>query len=101
MKDWSGCLVEGVPQLSCLEVLFNNLIVALGGLVFIILFAMFALGAIRWLTAGDDANKLKKAQGTFFSAVLGLVILSSAYLILFLLETVLGVELTLFKIPVN
>jgi hypothetical protein len=101
MQDWNGCLIDRVPQLSCLEVLFNNLVLALGGLVFIILFAMFALGSVRWLTAGDDANKLKKAQGTFFSAILGLVILSSAYLILFLLETVLGVELTLFKIPAN
>lgn len=96
---WDSCLVEGVPTIKCLEVLFGILLRSIGGLVFVILLAMFILGSISWLTAGDNPEKLKKAKGTFFSALTGLVIIAVSYLVLVILGSFLGIEgLTEFKI---
>lgn len=97
--SWDSCLIDGVPTLKCTEVVFQNVLTALGGLIFIVLLVMFIYGSVGWLTAGDDAQKLKKAQGTFYSAVLGLVIIAAAYLIIKILEGVLGLELSVFRIP--
>ncbi len=99
---WDSCLVNGVPTIKCLEVLFGLLLKAIGGLVFVILFVMFALGSVSWLTAGDNPEKLKKAKGTFFSALIGLVIIAVSYLALTVLENFLGISgLTTFTINTN
>jgi len=95
------CLIDGVPTLKCLEVVFANLLGALGGIVFLIMFCLFLYGSFMWLTAGDDAGKLKKAQGIFYSAVLGLLIIGGGYLILIALEQIFGISLTTFEIPIN
>lgn len=99
---WESCMVQGVPTLKCLEVLFALFLRALGGIVFLVLLAMFILGSINWLTAGDNADKLKKAQGTFFSAVVGLVIIAASYLIINILGSFLGLDnLGTFQIMTN
>jgi len=93
-------MVNEVPTLKCLEPLFENVLGALAGLVFVILLAMFVMGSIGWLTAGDNAEKLKKARGTFFSAIVGLVIISLSYLVINILGSFLGIEgLGTFAIP--
>ena len=97
---WNDCLVDGVPTLKCLEPLFGNLLGALSGLVFVILLAMFILGSFNWLTAGDSADKLKKAQATFFSALVGLIIVAVSYLVLRIIGSFLGLgDLGTFTIP--
>jgi hypothetical protein len=99
---WDSCLIDGVPTLGCLNILFELLLKSLGGLVFVVLFVMFVVGSISWLTAGDNAEKLKKAQGTFFSALIGLVIIAISYLVLVILENFLGISgLTEFNIITN
>jgi hypothetical protein len=96
---WNNCLIDGVPTFKCLEVVFQNLFTAIGGLIFLILLVMFILGSVQWLTAGADPSKLKKAQGTFFTAILGLIIIASSYLILIILKNVFGIEVTVFRMP--
>ncbi len=97
--EWTSCLIDGVPTLKCLEVLFSNALGALGGIIFLVLLGMFFLGSFKWMTAGDDPAKLKTAKGTFYSALMGLVIIASSYVILRVLESVFGINLTVFKIP--
>jgi len=96
---WDSCMVNGVPTLKCLEPLFANILGALAGLVFVILLAMFVMGSISWLTAGDNPEKLKKAKATFMSAGIGLVIISLSFLIVNILGSFLGIKgLGIFKI---
>lgn len=98
-SQWDQCLVNEIPTIACVEVLFGILLDSIGGLVFLILFAMFVMGSVSWLTAGDNPEKLKKAKGTFFSALLGLIIVAVSYLVLVILENFLGITgLTDFKI---
>lgn len=100
--SWDSCSVDGVPTIKCLEVLFAALIKSIGGLVFVVLFVMFVMGSLSWLTAGDNPEKLKKAKGTFFSALTGLIIIGVSYLILVILENFLGISgLTQFQINTN
>ncbi len=84
MNDWvkSGCLVDGVPTLKCLEVVFNNFLLLSAGLFVLGLFIMFLIGSYTYLTSFGNPEKIKKAQGTFRSAILGLVIFLGSYLIL-------------------
>lgn len=96
--NWSSCLVDGVPTLKCLEIVFQNLFTALGGLIFLILLVLFFYGSITWLTAGADPAKVKKAQGIFTSAIIGLVIIATSYLILKIIEGAFGIKVTIFKI---
>jgi len=96
---WTSCLIDGVPTLKCLEVVFQNILLALGGLIFAILLVLFVYGSITILTAGDNAEKLKKGKGIFTSAIIGVVVIAGAYVILLALEQVLGISgLTTFTI---
>jgi hypothetical protein len=97
--SWDSCLVDGVPTLKCGEILFQNILVALGGIIFLLLVYLFFYGSLQWLLAGDDAARLKKAKEVFFSALLGLVIISSSFVILRIVGGVLGINLTVFTIP--
>lgn len=97
-NSWQSCSIDGVPTLKCVEFLVERLLAALGGIVFVILLVLFVYGALQWMTAGDDAGKLKKAKGVFTSAVIGLAVISIGYLVLVALEQIFGIKLTTFTI---
>jgi hypothetical protein len=88
MKDFvsSGCMVDGVPTLDCVEVLFGNLLFLSGAFVLFILLIMLIYGGYNYLTSFGSEEKIKKAQGTMRYAILGLVIYVSAYLILNIID---------------
>jgi hypothetical protein len=83
-KDVSqgGCVVDGVPTFKCLEVVFSNLVYAASGLVMVALFVMFVFGSYSYLTSFGNPEKVKRAQGTFKFAIIGLILFVSAFLIL-------------------
>lgn len=84
LKDWepSGCVIDGVPTLKCLEVVFNNILFLSSTLVILILFIMFVIGSFTYLTSLGNPEKIKKAQGTLRYALVGFLLFVSSYLIL-------------------
>jgi hypothetical protein len=73
-----------------------NLIVPLATLGAVLLFGgMLVLMAYRILTAGSDADQVTKAKATATYAVFGLIVVIAAFLIVKLLEFVLGIDLPL------
>ncbi len=82
VNDWGSCVVDGVPTLKCLEVVFGNILFMSSALIILVLFIMFVVGAFRYLTSFGNPEAVKKAQGTFKYAFLGLILFISAYLIL-------------------
>lgn len=85
IKDWNsvpGCIVDNIPTLKCLEVVFGNLLFMSSALIILILFIMFMVGGFTYLTSFGDAEKIKKAQGTLKFAIIGLVLYLSSFLIL-------------------
>lgn len=83
----SGCLIEvapnvKVPTLTCLEVVFSNVVFMASALIILVLFIMFLVGSFRYLTSFGNPENIKKAQGTLKFALLGFLLYVGAYLIL-------------------
>lgn len=55
-----------------------NAVLAFSGIILVI---MFVIGGVYYLTAMGDMERIKKAKGTITNAVIGLVIVVSAYAI--------------------
>lgn len=91
VKDAAGnvtetCLIDGVPTLKCLEIVFSNILTISSAIIILVLFIMFIVGAFTYLTSFGNPEKVKKAQGTFKYAIIGLVLFVSTYLILRIID---------------
>lgn len=73
---------------SLLNILFPLLFIG-GALLFL---AMLCLGAFRWVTAGDNAEVVKKAQSTLSFSVIGLALIFISYLAVKLIGVVLNIS---------
>lgn len=51
------------------------------GFLGVVAVVIILLGGFKWMTAGGNDDKLKKAKGLLFSGIIGLVIILSAYAI--------------------
>lgn len=86
------------PALSELETVFRNVVkasVALAGLV--LLFTLIG-GGFKWATSSGDPKQLQQAQHTITFSLIGFVLLASAVLILQLIKSFTGVDVTVFTI---
>ncbi len=104
MADWAcfANVPEGgdVATIQCLEVLFTRVVTAVVELAGVLLFIMLLVGGFTFLFSGGDQKKLETARGTITNAIIGLVIIVSAYLILKTISTFTGIpDLLQFKIP--
>lgn len=93
LQDWDGggdpsksCVVDGVPTLKCLEIVFGNLLFMASAFVVLILFVMFVIGSFNYLTSFGDQEKMQTARSTFTYAIIGLVLFVSAGLILVIID---------------
>lgn len=109
LRDWevqsaanpTGCIVDGVPTLKCFEVVFNNILIMSSALVILVLFIMFVIGSISYLTSLGNPEKIKKAQGTLKYAIIGFILFISAYLILNIIDILfLGGQGKLFRLEI-
>lgn len=98
----TGCIVNSVPTLKCLEVVFNNVIIAASGLIVIALFGVMMMGGYNYLTSLGNPEKVQKAQNTFKWAFIGFILFISAFLILKLIDFLfLGNEGKIFLFQVG
>ena len=65
-------------------------IVIIGGIAALL---YLAWGALDWITAGADQEKLKKAKSRIQNSLLGLVILALSYAIIQLISRVTGLKI--------
>ena len=87
-----------VATIKGFECLFSNAISVVLALAGIVLFIMFLIGGLRYLTSGGDPKATEAAKGTLTHAIAGLVVLILAFIILKLIETITGVQLTIFRV---
>lgn len=93
IKPWTDpisgetCVVDGVPTLKCLEIVFGNILFMSSFFIIIVLFIMFVVGSFRYLTSFGNAEAIKKAQGTLKYALIGFILFVSAFLILTIIQT--------------
>jgi hypothetical protein len=86
------------PQLSDLEVIFKNVVGALLGFAGIVFFVLLVVSGFKFITSGGDPKALEGARKTMTYAIAGLVVILLSYLILVLIKTITGIDLTTFKI---
>lgn len=65
----------------------------------IIFFFMLVLGGLRWILSGGDKGSTEQARSQITAALIGLVIIFSAWAILNLIDVVFGVNLLELSIP--
>lgn len=88
LSSWeeSGCMVDDIPTLKCLEVVFSNILVMSSAFIVLVLFIMFVVGSINYLTSFGNPEKIKKAQGTLRYALIGFILFISSFLILKIID---------------
>jgi uncharacterized membrane protein len=92
IQEWNtdvtqgGCLVDGVPTLGCLEIIFGNILFMASAFVLLILFIMLIVGGFNYLTSLGNTEKVKKAQGTIKFAIIGFALFLLSYLILWTID---------------
>lgn len=101
IRDTGGQnLAANVATIRCLEPLFKSVVAAIVSLAGVALFIMLLIGGFNFLFSGGDQKKLEAARGTITNAVIGLVVIVSAYLILRTVSVFTGVDVTQFNINV-
>jgi hypothetical protein len=90
--------MPNVPHLSDLETVFSSVVKALLGFAAITVFILFLLGGIKYLISGGDPKAVEGARQTFTYAIYGLLAILFSYLILYLIQTVTGVNITTFTV---
>lgn len=95
----NNCVVDDAATIQCLVPLFANVVKAVVSLGAVTLFIMLLVGGFNFLFSAGDQKKLEAARGTVTQAVVGLVIMSVAYLIMLTIKSFTGVDVTTFTIP--
>lgn len=104
IRDWedSGCMVDGIPTLKCLEVVVGNFLLMTNAFILVVLFIMFVIGSFKYLTSLGSPDKIEEAKGTFKWAIIGLVVYVSAYLILNIIDILfLGGQGNIFRLQIG
>lgn len=101
--DWidlnSGCVDEGVATIKGIECLFQNIITPIPALLALVAVGMIIFAGVRIITAGADPKALAAGWNTFNWAIIGLILLSVAWLILVIIKNYTGADVTTFTLP--
>jgi len=90
--------VEGVATLKGFEGIFANVIRLALGFAGIALFVMLLIGGLKYITSGGDPKAAESARKTITFAILGMVLVASAYLLLLLIGSFTGADIGNFVI---
>jgi hypothetical protein len=75
-----------------LQVIIGNVIRVAITLVGVVLLLLLLYAGFLWMTAGGDTEKVKKARGMIFNAIVGMIIIVLAYAITdFVIQQLAGV----------
>lgn len=99
-SDWEakGCAESGVATIKGLECIFSNLISPVPALLALVAVGMIIFAGVRLLTAGADPKAYAAAWSTLTWAIIGLVLLSGAWLALVIVGRFTGADLSTFTI---
>jgi len=96
---WSDTTGETPAKISDLEVVFSRILRMAIPAAGIAAFLMLIAGGFKYLTSGGDPKKSQEAQQTITYAIIGLILLVSAYIIINFISTFTGVPVGKFEIP--
>lgn len=80
-----------IPNIRDLEIVFATFVSSAIGIVALITIAMIIFGGLKYLTSGADKEGASSANRTITFGIIGLIITISAWIILSLMGTFLGI----------
>jgi len=87
---------EGFPIVKAFLTNSISMVFALGGL---IAFAFLLWGGLEYILAGGDKERTQNATKKITAALVGLVLLLSVFAIIFIVQTLFGINLLEITIP--
>ncbi len=81
-----------------IEALIQFAIIALLAVAGVIFFFMLILGGIKWIMSGGDKTSTEGARSQITAALIGLIIVFSAWAILNLVNQIFGINILNFQI---
>ncbi|KKU12184.1 MAG: hypothetical protein UX19_C0005G0016 [Candidatus Woesebacteria bacterium GW2011_GWA1_45_8] len=97
-QTWSNQANSSAATLQDLEVVFANIVSAILGFAGIVLFVLLIMGGFKYITAGGDPKAVDGAKKTLTYAIVGFVLVASAFLILRFIEVFTGINVTVFRV---
>lgn len=91
-------LGPGAAGLTEIETVFSNVIAVVVGLAFIATLVMLVLAGFKYLTSGGEPKAIQQAHFTVTWALLGILFLAIAWLILQLIQSFTGINVTGFDV---
>jgi len=88
----------GVATLRGFEGVFESIITVALELAAIALFLMLVVGGFKYITSGGDPKSVESAKNTLTYAILGMVLLASAFLILRFIGVFTGADVENFQV---
>lgn len=70
----------GLPDVDLITFI-TRLVRVFLSIIILIVVLMIILSGLKWMLAGGDEEKIKKARGAFFNAIIGLIIVFASYAI--------------------
>lgn len=89
-----------VATIADLGGLFRNVVSYALGFAGIVLFILLLVAGFKYITSGGDPKAVEGARKTLTSAIIGLIVILISYLILVLIRTITGVDVTKFNITI-
>jgi len=86
-------------KLSDIVGILQNIIKLLAPAAAIAFFIMLLVGGFQFLTSGGDPKAVGAAKNTLTYAVIGIVLVISAWLVLLLIKNITGVSVTTVELP--
>ena len=84
---------------SSLGALISNLVGALFIAGFLLAFVYLLVGGIGWITSGGDKTKLESARNQITNALVGIIVVGSAYALAKLVALFFGLNINSLPIP--
>lgn len=81
-RDWGDCAAGGVAQLSCIPIVFQNVVTAALMFAGVVAVIMIVYGGIRYITSRGDPKAVEGARNTLTWAIIGLVVIILSFLII-------------------
>ncbi|OGM01823.1 hypothetical protein A2115_03835 [Candidatus Woesebacteria bacterium GWA1_41_8] len=87
-------------QLSDFEAVFGNLLYYVLAFAGVVIFIMFLMGGFKWLTSAGNPKNVESARNTLTYAVVGLLVIVLSYIILVIIRSITGAQVTNFRVTI-
>ena len=91
-EAWGDCVVNDIPTLRCIPVVFGNVVNAALMLAGTVAAFLIVYAGIRFVTSGGDPKKVSSARQILTYALIGLVLVLLSFAIIYLISYLTNTE---------